>query len=105
MSYNIFALSCYGKGYSNVSRMKRCPFINIKLDMEFVWDYFNSRDKILPTMVQTIKEMGFTITAEGIENQEMATEIKDIGCDYLQGYCFSQPIPAEKFVEKYGVKN
>lgn len=101
----LFVLDDYGKGYSNVSRMKRCPFINIKLDMEFVWDYFNSRDKILPTMVQTIKEMGFTITAEGIENQEMATEIKDIGCDYLQGYCFSQPIPVEKFIEKYGPKN
>ena len=100
-----FVLDDYGRGYSNVARMKRCPFINIKLDMEFVWDYFNSRDKILPTMVQTIKEMGFTVTAEGIENQEMATEIKEIGCDYLQGYCFSQPIPAEKFAEKYGPKN
>ena len=73
--------------------------------MEFVWDYFNSKDKLLPTITQTIKEMGFTVTAEGIENQEMAAEMKDVGCDFLQGYCFSQPIPAEKFVEKYGVKN
>ena len=100
-----FVLDDYGRGYSNVARMKRCPFINIKFDMEFVWDYFNSKDKILPTMVQTIKQMGFTVTAEGIENQEMAEEMKDVGCDFLQGYCFSQPIPAEKFVEKYGVKN
>jgi EAL domain-containing protein (putative c-di-GMP-specific phosphodiesterase class I) len=101
----LFVLDDYGRGYSNVARMRRCPFINIKLDMEFVWDYFNSKDKLLPTITQTIKEMGFTVTAEGIENQEMAAEMKKIGCDFLQGYCFSQPIPAEKFVEKYGVKN
>ena len=101
----LFVLDDYGRGYSNVARMRRCPFINIKLDMEFVWDYFNSKDKLLPTITQTIKEMGFTVTAEGIENQEMATEMKKIGCDYLQGYCFSQPIPVEKFIEKYGPKN
>ena len=80
--------------------MKRCPFINIKLDMEFVWDYFNSRDKILPTMVQTIKEMGFTITAEGIETKEMADEMQRIGCDYLQGYLFSAPVPVDEFKGK-----
>ena len=101
----LFVLDDYGRGYSNVARMRRCPFINIKLAMEFVWDYFNSKDKLLPTITQTIKEMGFTVTAEGIENQEMATEMKKIGCDYLQGYCFSQPIPVEKFIEKYGPKN
>lgn len=101
----LFVLDDYGRGYSNVARMRRCPFINIKLDMEFVWDYFNSKDKLLPTITQTIKEMGFTVTAEGIENQEMAAEMKKIGCDYLQGYCFSQPIPVEKFIEKYGPKN
>ena len=96
-----FALDDYGRGYSNIARMKKCPFINVKLDMEFVWDYFKEKDKILPTLVQTIKQMGFTITAEGIESLEMADAMSDIGCDFLQGFCFSQPLPAEEFKQKY----
>ena len=99
-----FVLDDYGKGYSNVARMKKCPFINVKLDMEFVWDYMKDQDKILPTLVQTIKLMGFTVTAEGIENQEIADAMKEIGCDYLQGFCFSKPLPAKEFAEKYGFK-
>ena len=39
-----FVLDDYGSGYSNLTRVKRCPFINIKLDMELVWDYFRDRD-------------------------------------------------------------
>ena len=96
-----FVLDDYGRGYSNVARMKKCPFINIKLDMEFVWDYFKEKDKVLPMVVNTIKQMGFTVTAEGIENKEMAAAMNEIGCDYLQGYCFSRPLPAKDFVTKY----
>ena len=96
-----FALDDYGRGYSNIARMKKCPFTNVKIDMEFVWDYFKEKDKILPTLVQTIKQMGFTVTAEGIESLEMADAMKDIGCDYLQGFCFSQPLPAQEFKQKY----
>ena len=96
-----FVLDDYGRGYSNVARMKKCPFVNIKLDMEFVWDYFKEKDKVLPMVVNTIKQMGFTVTAEGIENKEMAAAMNEIGCDYLQGYCFSRPLPAKDFVTKY----
>ena len=96
-----FVLDDYGRGYSNVARMKKCPFINIKLDMEFVWDYFKYKDMILPTLVQTIKQMGFTVTAEGIESLEMAEALRDIGCDNLQGFYFSKPISANEFMEKY----
>lgn len=97
-----FALDDYGRGYSNIARMKKCPFINVKLDMEFVWDFFKEKDKILPTLVQTIKQMGFTVTAEGIESLELADTMRDIGCDYLQGFVFSKPIPANEFAGKYG---
>ena len=99
-----FVLDDYGRGYSNVARMKKCPFVNIKLDMEFVWDYFKEKDKILPMVVQTIEQMGFTVTAEGIESLEMATAMKEIGCDYLQGFYFSRPLSTEEFIKKYNSK-
>ncbi len=99
-----FVLDDYGSGYSNVSRLKSGPFINVKLDMGIVWDYFKSRDEILPTLVQAFKRMNFSVTAEGIESEEMARAMKDIGCDYLQGFYFSKPMPAEEFAVKYSKK-
>ncbi|MBR1722974.1 MAG: EAL domain-containing protein [Treponema sp.] len=97
-----FVLDDYGSGYSNVSRLKRCPFINIKLDMEIVQDYFKDCDKILPALVHAFKQMNFTVTAEGVETFEMAESMKKIGCDFLQGFYFSKPLPVSEFVKKYG---
>ena len=97
-----FVLDDYGKGYSNLSRLKQCPFTNIKLDMSIVWDYCKDPDEFLPSMIQAFKHMGFGITAEGIESDDMAKVMKDIGCDYLQGYHYSKPIPVDQFLEKYG---
>ncbi|WP_191015349.1 EAL domain-containing protein [Treponema zioleckii] len=97
-----FVLDDYGSGYSNVSRLKSGPFVNVKLDMSIVWDYFKTKDEILPTLVQAFKRMKFSVTAEGIESEEMANAMRDIGCDYLQGFYFSKPLPADEFAAKYG---
>lgn len=96
-----FVLDDFGAGYSNVTRLKHYPFINIKVDMEVVWDYFKTHEAILPALIKAFKNMGFTVTAEGIENEEMAEGMKSLGCDYLQGFYFSRPIPAEEFAQKY----
>ena len=99
-----FVLDDYGSGYSNVSRLKRCPFVNIKLDMELVREYFKDLDTLLPAVVQALKQMKFTITAEGVESLEMVETMKKIGCDYLQGFYFSKPLPADEFAKKYGIQ-
>ena len=98
-----FVLDDYGTGYSNLSRLKSCPFINVKLDMSIVWDYCNEPDAILPNMIEAFKHMGFYITAEGIENADMAATMKDTGCDLLQGYHYSKPVPVAEFAAKYSV--
>ena len=96
-----FVLDDFGAGYSNVTRLNRYPFINIKLDMQVVWEYFKNREEILPALIQAFKHMGFSVTAEGIESKEMADEMKKLGCDFLQGFYFSQPLPVEEFLTKY----
>ena len=96
-----FVLDDYGTGYSNLSRLKKCPFINIKLDKSLVWGYDKEPDVILPNMVSTFKSMGFGITAEGIENTKMEDDMKGIGCDYLQGYLYSKPIPTSEFIKLF----
>ena len=96
-----FALDDYGSGYSNLTRVKQYPFKNIKVDMEVVRNYFRDRDPLLPTLIRAFKQMEFSITAEGIETEEMAELMTGIGCDYLQGYYFSRPIPMDEFLDRY----
>lgn len=96
-----FVLDDYGSGYSNLTRVRHYPFVNIKLDMEVVWDYNRERDTLLPDIVKAFRQLGFSITAEGIETQEMADALTDIGCDYLQGYLFDKPLPIDVFMAKY----
>ena len=97
----VFALDDYGTGYSNASRLKPFPFINVKIDMSLVWDYCAAPDQMLPMLIETLKSNGYSITAEGIETLEMAKAMTEIGCDYLQGWYFSKPIPPDEFIAKY----
>ena len=96
-----FSLDDYGSGFSNLTRVRQYPFQNIKLDMEVVWNYCGDPDPLLPALVQGFKKMGFSVTAEGIETEEMGRIMTEIGCDYLQGYHFSRPLPMEEFLLKY----
>ncbi len=59
------------------------------------------RDVLLPSIVSAFKQLNLSVTAEGIETAEMAEEMKRIGFDFLQGYYYSQSIPADEFVRKY----
>ena len=95
------ALDDYGSGFSNLHQVKKFPFSHIKLDMSIVWDYMRDRDPLLPGLVRAFRQMGFSITAEGIETEEMAEAMTAIGCDYLQGFYFSKPLPTDDFVRKY----
>ena len=94
--YN-FSLDDFGTGFSNITRLKKFPFDNIKIDMTIVRDHFQSPDLILPSIVQALTDRGLSVTAEGVETKEMADGLQKMGCKYLQGYYFSKPIPCNEF--------
>ena len=85
--------------------MRQYPFTNIKIDMEVVWSYCREKDVLLPALVDGFKKMNLSITAEGIETEEMAGAMKEINCDYLQGYYFSQPVPMDEFIAQTTLVN
>ena len=93
------SLDDYGSGFSNIVRVKRFPFNNIKLDMGIVWEHFKQPDNILPSIVGIFKERGLSVTAEGVETKDMADALQNMGCTYLQGFYFSKPVPASEFLE------
>ena len=66
--------------------------------MDVVRSYCREKDMLLPALIRGFKEMNLSITAEGIETEEMAGAMKDICCDYLQGYYFCRPVPMDEFI-------
>ncbi len=85
------------------------PFNELKLDMSFVSILHENEDarKMVRIMVYLAHELGMISCAEGVENQEILDFLASIGCDKVQGYFISRPVPAdefESFVKKWGQK-
>ena len=90
------ALDDFGTGYSSMSYLKRMPLNNLKVDQSFVQGLPHDRDNhaIVRAILSLAKNLGFSVTAEGVETLEQAETLKDMACDTLQGYYFSRPVPA-----------
>jgi len=95
------SLDDYGSGYSNMSYMLNLPFKMIKIDKYIVWAAFTDKraEKALAATIKMIKEIGMTVLAEGVETPEQAEWLTASGCDYLQGFYFSRPIPKKDFLD------
>jgi EAL domain-containing protein (putative c-di-GMP-specific phosphodiesterase class I)/CHASE2 domain-containing sensor protein len=86
----------YGTGQSTLSYLKRLPLDELKIDRSFVqFAHENRGDGVLVrSTVNLAHELGLKVVAEGVEDQECLTFLKSIGCDMVQGYLISRPIPA-----------
>jgi len=96
-----FSLDDYGTGYSNMSTVISLTFSFIKIDKTIVWDSFRDEkaDEILKCMVGLFKKLGVKVVAEGVETKEMVDKLKNLECDYLQGYFYSKPLPKSEFID------
>jgi diguanylate cyclase (GGDEF)-like protein len=90
------ALDDFGTGYSSMSYLKRMPLNNLKVDQSFVKGLPHDRDNraIVRAILSMARNLGFSVTAEGVETLEQADALKQMACDTLQGYYFSRPVPA-----------
>jgi diguanylate cyclase (GGDEF)-like protein len=88
------ALDDFGTGYSSMNYLKRLPINSIKVDQSFVQGLLDDKDNlaIVRAIISLSKNLGFSITAEGIETLNQAQALKYFGCETLQGYYFSKPI-------------
>jgi diguanylate cyclase (GGDEF)-like protein/PAS domain S-box-containing protein len=94
------ALDDFGTGYSSLSYLRRIPIDYIKIDRSFITDMStNQNDNILvSTIIAMSKALGKKVVAEGVETEEHLKLLTDLGCDYIQGYYFSRPLPEDKLV-------
>lgn len=95
-------LDDFGTGYANSSSVKKISLSGIKIDMSLVRAHFRHPDPYLPNLIKSLRDLGFAVTAEGVETKEMAEALRAMGCHYFQGFYYSRPIPMDEFVKKYG---
>ncbi|GEM_PF-3412026 len=88
------SLDDFGTGVSSLGHLRRFPFDTLKVDRSVVGDASLTR-----TIVIMARSLGLTTVAEGVETQEQRDALRDCGCDALQGYLISPPVPAPRFRE------
>jgi EAL domain-containing protein (putative c-di-GMP-specific phosphodiesterase class I) len=93
-----FSLDDYGTGFSNLINILNLPLRIVKIDKSIVWSYFNDSRDILPHVIRMFRSQKLEILAEGVETEQMADELADMGCDYEQGFYFSKPVPPAEFI-------
>lgn len=101
----IVSMDDFGTGYSSFSMLKDIQIDILKIDKSFFEEITNNKKgrDIIESIISMTKKLQIKTVAEGIENQEQVDYLKQIGCDYIQGYYFSPPVPIEVFEQKYCV--
>ena len=93
----------YGTGYSSLSYMKSFPVDTLKVDRCFIIDICTDKaDRaIVDSTIILAHNLNMAVISEGVEEAEQAELLRDMGCDQMQGYYFSRPLPAKDFAALY----
>lgn len=93
------SLDDFGTGYSSLAYLKLFPFNSVKIDRAFITDVTRSTEDaaIALAIVAMAHSMGMHVVAEGVETQDQLDFLRSSGCDQMQGYFFSRPLPAEEY--------
>ncbi|MCW8888543.1 MAG: GGDEF domain-containing phosphodiesterase, partial [Gammaproteobacteria bacterium] len=93
------ALDDFGTGHSSLAYLQRFPFDKLKIDRSFIKNVDNSEDSaaIAKTIGAMARSLHLDLIAEGVETQEQVDFLIDCGCDAIQGFYFSRPVPAAEF--------
>ena len=89
----------FGTGYSSLNMLSSLPIDVLKLDMQFIRTAFGQEKDthMLEIIIEIARHLSAPVVAEGVETEEQVKALKEIGCDLVQGYFFSPPVPAGKF--------
>lgn len=91
----------YGTGQSTLSYLRNLPVHELKIDKSFVTSMARNESDVIMvrSTINLAHELGLEVVAEGIEDEESLRLLKELGCDYAQGYFIGKPVAAEQFFE------
>ena len=89
----------FGSGYSSLNMITTLPIDLLKVDMMFIRHAFSEGGdtRILKVIVDIARSLSVPMVAEGVETEEQMLALRELGCDIVQGYYFSRPVPANEF--------
>ena len=96
----------FGTGYSSFSLLTRMPLDTLKIDKSFVDNVSSEQEReediiVVNHIIRLAKELGFTCLAEGAETKPQVDKLRELGCEVIQGYYYSKPIPLDEYEKKY----
>ena len=87
----------FGSGYSSLNILASVPANVIKLDRVFLYENKQQNRELIKHLVKMLKNLNFSIVAEGVETAEQMEFLRNVGCDIAQGYFLSKPLPKLEF--------
>ncbi len=93
----------FGTGYSSLSYLRMLPVDELKIDQSFIRSLAESADNevLVGLIIEIGNKLGFEVVAEGIETEAQKMKIQQLGCDTIQGYLISHPLPPEQLLQWY----
>jgi len=90
------SLDDFGTGYSSLSYLTRFPFDTIKIDRTFLTGDLPQKKKLLRAIVAMAHDLGLAVVTEGVETDKDARQLRQIQCEFAQGFMFGQPVSADQ---------
>jgi EAL domain-containing protein (putative c-di-GMP-specific phosphodiesterase class I) len=93
----------FGTGYSSLGYLLSFPFSKIKIDRSFIKGLSDKSESrvIVRAVADLARNLGMGVTAEGVETDQQLQQVRILGCTEMQGYLFSQPLPAADMHQKF----
>ena len=99
------AIDDFGTGFSSLSYLKKLSVDKLKIDRNFIKDYpENDNGEIAKAITDISKDLKLKVITEGAETKQQIDYLKSIGCNLIQGYYYSRPLPKDEF-EQYLTKS
>jgi EAL domain-containing protein (putative c-di-GMP-specific phosphodiesterase class I) len=97
------AIDDFGTGFSSLSYLAKLPVDTVKVDRSFVVDMTTGPSglSLMSTIIRLAHSLNLKVVAEGVETDEQSRLLRLLGCDEMQGFLFSKPVPSEVFEARY----